>query len=123
MEAALRLADLLAEQGHVDELRARADAGDASAAIRLADLLARQGGVDEAIAILRAQLTLATGPLSTMPYLGHASRSMRRWPRPARDIDVRAASAVRGCRCDQVSHWHSQQESGTGANHRAEGPT
>ena len=34
---ATRLADLLAERGDLDELRARVDAGDSSAATRLAD--------------------------------------------------------------------------------------
>jgi hypothetical protein len=45
--AAYPLADLLAEQGNVEDaiavLRARADAGDPSTAYRLADLLTAQG--------------------------------------------------------------------------------
>ncbi|MBW4704654.1 hypothetical protein [Micromonospora sp. RL09-050-HVF-A] len=49
--AAVRLADLLVEQGHVDEaidtLRVRADAGDQYAAVRLVDLFVEQGRVDE----------------------------------------------------------------------------
>ena len=53
--AAYRLAGLLAEQGNVEELRARADAGDGVAAYRLAGLLAEQGNVEDAIAILRAR--------------------------------------------------------------------
>jgi predicted negative regulator of RcsB-dependent stress response len=52
------LADVLVEQGRVDEaidiLHARVDAGDKSAAERLADVLAGQGRVDEAIDILQA---------------------------------------------------------------------
>ncbi|MGX7671159.1 hypothetical protein [Plantactinospora sp. DSM 117369] len=40
--AARRLADLLAKQGRVDELRARADARDWYARERLASLLAKQ---------------------------------------------------------------------------------
>ncbi|MEV4283692.1 tetratricopeptide repeat protein [Actinoplanes xinjiangensis] len=51
--AAMRLADLLAGQGEVQELRQRAAAGDRSAAVRLADLLAEQGEAQEAIAVLR----------------------------------------------------------------------
>ena len=39
MDAALRLAWLLAERGDLDELRARTDAGDRAAAFRLADRL------------------------------------------------------------------------------------
>ena len=46
--AALRLAELLAERGDLDGLRARADAGDGHAAMRLADLLAERGDLDEA---------------------------------------------------------------------------
>ena len=45
-DAAERLADLLAERGDLDELRARADAGDGDAAKRLADLLAERGDLD-----------------------------------------------------------------------------
>jgi hypothetical protein len=45
--AAKRLADLLAAQGRVDELKARADAGDESAAYSWAQLLATQGRIGE----------------------------------------------------------------------------
>ena len=41
-----RLADLLAEHGDLDGLRARADEGDWYAARRLADLLAEHGDLD-----------------------------------------------------------------------------
>ena len=51
--AAIRLADLLSEQGRTDELRERADAGDRWAADRLADLLVRQGRTDDATHLLR----------------------------------------------------------------------
>ena len=47
MNAVWQLAHLLADRGKVDELRARADAGDAFAAGRLAPLLADRGEVDE----------------------------------------------------------------------------
>ena len=43
-----RLAELLAERGDLDGLRARADAGDGDAAARLADLLIKQGRSEEA---------------------------------------------------------------------------
>ena len=43
-----RLAELLAERGDLDELRARADAGDEDAAWRLAELLAERGDLDGA---------------------------------------------------------------------------
>jgi hypothetical protein len=45
--ASLRLANLLAKYGHIDELRARADAGNHAAAGRLVSLLTEQGRVDE----------------------------------------------------------------------------
>ena len=41
------MAELLAETGDVDGLRARADAGDESAARELAGLLAERGDLDE----------------------------------------------------------------------------
>ena len=41
-----RLAELLAERGNQDGLRARADAGDGVAALMLAGLLAERGDVD-----------------------------------------------------------------------------
>ena len=47
-DAAERLAELLAERGDLDELRARADAGDEYAAWRLAELLAERGDLDGA---------------------------------------------------------------------------
>jgi tetratricopeptide (TPR) repeat protein len=54
--AAERLADLLADQGRIDELRARADTGDGCATKRLVDLLADQGRVDEAIELLSVRV-------------------------------------------------------------------
>ena len=45
--AAMRLAELLADSGDLDELRARTDAGDTIAAKRLAELLADSGDLDE----------------------------------------------------------------------------
>ena len=53
--AARRLADLLANRGDLDELKARADTGDRYAASRLADLLANRGDMDGAAQILRAR--------------------------------------------------------------------
>jgi predicted negative regulator of RcsB-dependent stress response len=49
------LVDLLAEHGRVEELRARAEAGDGHAVKRLADLLTERGQADEASAVLRAR--------------------------------------------------------------------
>ena len=45
-DAAWQLAELLAERGDLDGLRARADAGDGAAARRLAELLAERGDLD-----------------------------------------------------------------------------
>jgi len=53
--AAERLAELLAQRGDLDGLRARADADDHYAADQLAVLLAQRGDLDEAKQILRAR--------------------------------------------------------------------
>ena len=52
--AVVRLAELLAQRGDLDGLRARADTGDRDAARRLAALLGQRGDRDEAEQILRA---------------------------------------------------------------------
>ena len=59
--AAGRLAELLAERGDLDGLRARADAGDEDAAGRLAELLAERGDLDGAAQILRARADAGDG--------------------------------------------------------------
>ncbi len=59
--AAPRLAYLLAEQGDLDKLRARANAGDWAAANRLAELLAQQGDLDGAVQIHRARANVGAG--------------------------------------------------------------
>ncbi|KOV87568.1 hypothetical protein [Nocardia sp. NRRL S-836] len=46
-DAAIRMVDLLARQGQLEELRARADNGDRYAAVRMVDVLARQGQLEE----------------------------------------------------------------------------
>ena len=56
-----RLAGLLAGRGDLDELRARADAGNWAAASRLARLLADRGDLDEAVQILRARADAGDG--------------------------------------------------------------
>ena len=63
--AAERLADLLAWHGDLDGLRARVDAGDGDlwALRRLADLLAQRGDLDEAEQILRARVDAGDGDL------------------------------------------------------------
>ncbi len=58
---AICLARLLAERGHLDELRARAVAGDGYAALQLADLLAKRGNQHEAEQILRAAADAGSG--------------------------------------------------------------
>ncbi|MGX7674599.1 hypothetical protein [Plantactinospora sp. DSM 117369] len=47
------MAELLREQGKLDELRRRADASDTSAPGELAELLREQGNLDDAVAVLR----------------------------------------------------------------------
>src|SRR6266566_6812575 len=54
-KAAARLAGQLVRRGDVEELRARADAGDETATWWLADLLAERRDLDGAIQLLRAQ--------------------------------------------------------------------
>jgi thioredoxin-like negative regulator of GroEL len=54
-EFARRLADLLAEQGRVEELRARVDHGDEPAAYALIHVLAARGRIEEAIEVSRAR--------------------------------------------------------------------
>jgi thioredoxin-like negative regulator of GroEL len=51
--AAIELADLLHDQGNLDELRRRANAGDPYAASQAARLLRERGSLDEAVMILR----------------------------------------------------------------------
>jgi hypothetical protein len=65
--AAYRLAELLAEHGDLDELRARADAGDGYAAYRLAELLAERGDLDELRARADAGDAWAAHRLTTLP--------------------------------------------------------
>jgi hypothetical protein len=65
--AAYRLADLLATQGLVDELRDRAKAGDLSATHRYAELLVTDGSVAEALAFLRDQAD-AANQAAIVPY-------------------------------------------------------
>jgi hypothetical protein len=52
--AAWRLAHLLFEQGRIDDLRVRAEAGDTNAACFAANGLAEQGQIEDAVAMLRA---------------------------------------------------------------------
>ncbi|MFI7708260.1 NACHT domain-containing protein [Nonomuraea sp. NPDC049480] len=60
--ASLKLAGLLAEHGRVEELRARADAGDGHAFAILAHLLERQGRIEEAITVLRPHADRGAAP-------------------------------------------------------------
>jgi predicted component of type VI protein secretion system len=64
--AAEQLAQLLANHGDLEELRARTDAGDAYAAWQLADLLARRGDLQELRARADAGDKQATGPLADL---------------------------------------------------------
>lgn len=60
--ASLKLATLLAEHGRVEELRTRADAGDAHAFTILANLLERQGRIEEAITVLSPHADRGAAP-------------------------------------------------------------
>lgn len=51
--AGFEFADLLLDQGHLDQLRARADAGDRAATLRLAQHMERSGHREDAITVLR----------------------------------------------------------------------
>ena len=59
--AARQHAGLLARRSDVDGLRARAAVGDEAAALRLADLLADRGDLDEAVQILRDRANVGDG--------------------------------------------------------------
>ena len=77
------LAKLLAERGDLDELRARADAGDEAAASRLAELLAERGDLDE----LRARADAGDG---------HAARQLAELLAERGDLDGLRARADAG---------------------------
>ena len=87
-DAARRLADLLAERGDLDELRARADAGDEDAAGQLAELLAERGDLDglraladagdEHAAMRLAELLAERGDLDGAARPGRRRRRVRR---------------------------------------------
>ena len=97
--AASRLAELLAERGDLDKLRARADAGDRLAAWQLAGLLAERGDLDE----LRARADagdrvrrLAAGRAAGRARRpGRAARPGRRRRRARRPAAGRAAGRAR----------------------------
>ena len=65
-ECRRRLAELLAGRGDLDELRARADVGDEDAAWRLAELLAERGDLDELRARADAGDRHAAGQLAEL---------------------------------------------------------
>ena len=76
---------MLAERGDLEELRARADAGDVYAAGELAELLARRGDLDQAEQILRAQADAGDGyahrlaELLTQQGRGEEAERLRRF--------------------------------------------
>lgn len=63
---ARRLADLLAQQGRIQELRARAGAGDPAAEYRLADLLVELSGLEELRALTAAGEWVPAGRLADL---------------------------------------------------------
>ena len=69
MHAARRLAGLLAEHGDLDQLRARADAGDGHAAQRLDGLLAERGDLDGLEQFLRARADAGDGDAERLAEL------------------------------------------------------
>ena len=85
----LRLADLLAGRGDLDELRARADAGDGYAAMQLAGLLANRGDLDQLRARADADDRYAaerwptTGRLRPGPRRHGPPPAGPLWPTPA----------------------------------------
>jgi thioredoxin-like negative regulator of GroEL len=62
--AATRLAELLARQNNVRELRARTEAGDGEAAFKLGHLLIARGEVREAVSAFRASVEAGNGAAS-----------------------------------------------------------
>ena len=96
----LQLAQLLAERGDLDGLRARADAGDGYAARRLAELLAERGDLDglraRADAGDRDAAEQLAGLLAERGDLDGAARPRRRRRRVRRQAAGRAAGRARG---------------------------
>ena len=72
------------QAGDLDELRARADAGDGHAAGLLAGLLAERGDLDGAAQILRAAADAATGAATTSWLLAGRAREKKRSGSPVR---------------------------------------
>ena len=76
---------MLAKRGDLDELHARADAGDFRAAAWLAEVLAECGDLDEAIQITRALATVGDGQASRLAELlmrqgrGEEAQQLRRF--------------------------------------------
>ena len=83
--AAGKLANLLARREDLDQLRARADAGDVFAAGKLANLLAERGDLDQAEQLLRAQANAGAGDalwlaeLLTQQGRGEEAERLRRF--------------------------------------------
>ncbi|MEW1847925.1 hypothetical protein AB0392_59060, partial [Nonomuraea angiospora] len=85
---AKRLAELLAEQGREDELRARADAGDEQAARVLAELLAEQGCEEELRARADAGDKQAARALARLlTEQGRVEEALEAWRELADDTD------------------------------------
>jgi tetratricopeptide (TPR) repeat protein len=83
-EARVRLNALLAAQGRAEELRARAATGDRDAILRLVDLLAERGEIEEAVAVLEPRIDVNwQHPLKRAVQLlvadGQTDRALRLW--------------------------------------------
>ena len=89
----MSLAHLLDERGDLDGLRARADAGDGHAALRLADLLAGRGDLDEAEQILRARADAGDKDAAER-LAGAAGRAAVTWTGPQQILRARADAGI-----------------------------
>ncbi|NUP64449.1 MAG: NACHT domain-containing protein [Nonomuraea sp.] len=91
-----RLARLLAEEGRVEELRARATAGDPHAAHRLARLLAQEGRSDDAVTLLLPHAVPAVQCVEAHAVLPLLSRLLTTLGREEEAVTVLRAHAHLG---------------------------
>ena len=100
--AAFKLAELLAEQGDLEELRARADAGDGAAAAELAGLLAERGDLEELRARANAGDGAAASRLDELARQGDLDRAAQILRARADAGDGAAAAELAGLQAERA---------------------
>ena len=94
VNVAARLVHLLLRQGCVEEVRTRAEDGDAFAAVQLAQFLERRGDVDDAIDVLRPHADPGGGSSGFFDRLLGEKGLVEELDRRATDGDPYAAEAI-----------------------------